>query len=41
MFCGVGNGRNVGWALPTDHLQPNQKDFELLDLYTNRSILTL
>jgi hypothetical protein len=31
----------VGWAMPTDHLQPKQKDFKLFNLYTNRSILTL
>jgi hypothetical protein len=29
--------RNVGWAMPTDHLQPKQKDFKLLCLCTNRS----
>jgi hypothetical protein len=24
--------RTVGWAMPTDHMQPRQKDFKLFDL---------
>jgi hypothetical protein len=33
--------RKVGWAMPTDHLEPQQKDFKLfnsINLYTNRSM---
>jgi hypothetical protein len=31
----VGNAhRNVGWAMPTDHLEPKQQEFKLFDSIT-------
>jgi hypothetical protein len=29
---------SVGWALPTDHLEPKQKDFKLLDSITSGTL---
>jgi hypothetical protein len=33
----VSSSRNVGWAMPTDHLEPKQYESKLFDSITDRT----